>query len=114
MKQTLLIILSSFLATAAMIKAAPAVAEPAAASVNVSVVRTGDLDLSTDDGRRQLDQRLVSAAREVCGTASDADLAGKNVVRQCRHDVLAKAQAKRDALLASATSGAPIAVTASR
>jgi UrcA family protein len=93
MKQTILIILSSFLATAAVIKAAPAVAEPAPTNVNVSIVRTADLDLSTDNGRRQLDQRLVSAAREVCGTASDADLAGKNKVRQCRHDVLASARA---------------------
>ncbi len=45
---------------------------------NVSIVQTGDLDLSTSAGRSALDHRLVIAAREVCGTASDVDLAGKN------------------------------------
>ena len=57
MKQTLRIILASFLASAAIIKAAPALAKQAPANVNVSVVSTADLDLSTDAGRRQLDQR---------------------------------------------------------
>ena len=110
MKQTLRIILASFLATAAVIKAAPVLAESAPASVNVSIVRTADLDLSSRAGRHQLDQRLVVAAREVCGSASDADLVGKNQVRRCRGDVLARAQAQRDTLLA----GQPIAVTAER
>lgn len=110
MKQTLRIILASFLATAAVIKAAPVLAEYAPANVNVSIVRTADLDLSSRAGRHQLDQRLVVAAREVCGSASDVDLAGKNQVRRCRGDVLARAQAQRDTLLA----GQPIAVTAAR
>jgi UrcA family protein len=85
----LLIILGSALATGAVIKAAPALAEPNQA---VSIVRTADLDLSTDAGRKALDHRLVTAAFEVCGTASDVDLAGKNLVRQCRFSVLAKAR----------------------
>jgi UrcA family protein len=110
MKQTLRIVFGAFLATAAVIKAAPALAEPSQTNVNVSVVKTADLDLSTDAGRRQLDQRLVIAAREVCGAASDADLAGKNQVRQCRDEVLARAHERRDAVLA----GEPIAVTAAR
>ena len=110
MKQTLRIILASFLATAAVIKGAPALAEPAPSNVNISVVRTADLDLSTNAGRNQLEQRLVIASRKVCGTASDADLAGKNQVRQCRGEVLARAQAQRDTLLAGRT----IAVTAAR
>jgi UrcA family protein len=110
MKQTFRIILASFLATAAVIKAAPALAEAAPANVNVSVVPTADLNLSSEAGRRQLSQRLVIAAREVCGSASDADLAGKNQVRRCRDEVLARAQAQRDIVLA----GQPIAVTATR
>jgi UrcA family protein len=112
MKQTLRIIFAAFLATAAVLKGAPALADPA--NLNVSVVRTADLDLSTDAGRRQLDQRLVVAAREVCGTASDADLAGKNHARSCRNDVLAQVHSRRDALIASARSGEPIALTAAR
>jgi UrcA family protein len=110
MKQTLRIVFGAFLATAAVIKAAPGLAEAAPAKVNVSVVRTADLDLSSEAGRRQLDQRLVIAAREVCGVASDADLAGKNQVRRCRDEVLARAHERRDAVLA----GQPIAMTAAR
>ena len=110
MKQTVRIILGAFLATAAVIKAAPALAEPVSSNVNVSVVRTADLDLATAAGRHQLDERLIVAVREVCGAASDADLAGKNQVRRCRGEVLAKIQARRDVLLA----GQPVAVTAAR
>ena len=110
MKQTFRIALGAFLATAAVIKVAPAVAESAPAKVNVSVVRTADLDLATEAGRRQLEQRLIIAAREVCGTASDADLVGKNQVRRCRDEVLARAEAQRDSVVASQ----PIAVTAAR
>jgi hypothetical protein len=36
----------------------------------------------------------------VCGTASDADVAGKNQVRQCRHKVLGDARAKGESLIA--------------
>ena len=114
MKLTLRFIFGAFLATAAVIKTAPALAEPVPANVNVSVVRAADLDLSTGAGLHQLDQRLIVAAREVCGTASDADLAGKNQVRRCRDEVLARAHDRRDALLASARPGESIAVTAAR
>lgn len=108
MKQTLKIIAVSALATAAIIKAAPTLAEPAPTQ-NVSIVHTVDLDLSSKAGREALDHRLVNAAFEVCGTASDVDLAGKNKVRACRADVLAKARADGEQL---ASRGAPIAVAA--
>jgi UrcA family protein len=110
MKQTLRIVLGAFLVTTALIKAGPVLAEASAPAINVSIVRTVDLDLSTEAGRRQLEHRFANAAREVCGTASDVDLAGKNAIRHCRHDVLARAQAQLDVLLA----GQPIAVTATR
>ena len=113
MKQTVKIAATAFLITAAVIKAAPALAEPASPAVNVALVHTADLDLSTQAGQRQLDSRLVQAAREVCGTASDVDLEGKNQVRHCRTEVLARANAQRDELLAS-NRGGLIAVTASR
>jgi len=95
MNKTLKITLTAFLITAGLIKGAPALAEAAAAQ-NVSIVHTTDLDLSTQTGRNALDHRLVVAAFEVCGTASDVDLAGKNKVRACRSDVLAKARAQSD------------------
>lgn len=108
MKQTFKIIAFSALATAAVIKAAPVLAEPAPAQ-NVSIVHTSDLDLSTESGREALDHRLVTAAFEVCGTASEVDLAGKNKVRACRTDVLAKARANGEQL---ASRGITITVAA--
>ena len=107
---TLKITLSAFLITAGILKGAPAVAETAPPQ-NVSIVHTADLDLSNKAGRDALDRRLVTAAFEVCGTASDVDLAGKNKVRQCRTDVLAKARADSEQL---ASSGGPIFIAAGR
>ncbi|MEO8176546.1 MAG: UrcA family protein [Sphingomicrobium sp.] len=117
MKKAITIVLTSALITTAAIKAAPALAAeaPAApAALNVSLVRTADLDLASSDGQRRLDQRLANAAREVCGKASDVDLEGKNDVRKCRDDTLAKAQGQRDAVLAAADRGGLVAVTAAR
>jgi UrcA family protein len=102
---------TAFLITAAAIKAAPAIAEPVTSATNVSLVRTTDLDLSTAHGQRVLDVRLAHAAREVCGTASDVDLAGQNDVRKCRTDVLGIAKGQRDQLLAAAGRGTQIALT---
>ena len=113
MKQAIQIAAAAFLITAAALKTAPALAEPASPAVNVALVHTADLDLSTQAGQRQLDSRLAQAAREVCGTASDVDLEGKNQVRHCRNEVLARANAQRDQLLAS-RGGGIIAVSASR
>ena len=106
------IVIASALITATAIKAAPAFAEAPAADVNVSIVSTGDLDLATAGGKRALDRRLVIAAREVCGTASDADLEGKNKARACRADVLANARAKGEQL--ASRGNATILVAASR
>jgi len=111
MKQTLKIIAASAFAAAVVIKAVPALAEQAPAQ-NISIVHTADLDLSSKAGRNRLDHRLVTASQQVCGTASDADLAGKNQVRQCRADVLAKARAE-SVQLADRRNGA-ILVAASR
>ena len=114
MTKTLQISATAFLITAAAIKAAPALAEPVTPSVNVSRVHTADLDLSSSRGQRILDVRLAHAAREVCGIAADVDLEGQNDVRQCRVDVLAKANGQRDQLLAAAGRGATIAITNAR
>ena len=88
---SLKIILSAFLITAGLIKGAAALAETA--PQGISIVRTADLDLNTKAGRTTLEHRLVLAAHDVCGTAADVDVAGKNDVQQCRLDVLAKAHA---------------------
>ena len=104
------IIIASALITSAAIKAVPAISQPVAgADVSVSIVHTADLDLSSAAGKRTLERRLVQAARDVCGNASDADPAGKNDVRACRNAVLADARAKGDEL---ASRGADIRLAA--
>ena len=103
------IVIASALITAAVIKGAPALAEPTASEVNVSIVATADLDLATRAGQRTLDERLVHAASEVCATASDVDLAGKNQVRACRASVLAEARSRGQQLVSRET---PIVVAA--
>jgi len=110
MKQTLKIIAISALATAAVIKAVPAMAEPITGQ-NVTIVSTAGIDLSSAAGRSELDHRLVNAAYEVCGTPSDADLAGKNRAGECRKDVLAEARAASSMLAGNAS---PIRVAAAR
>jgi UrcA family protein len=111
MNNAIQIAIASILITAA----APAISEPVDTnSAAVSVVQTRDLDLSSVAGKRQLDIRLAHAAREVCGTASDADLRAKNAVRECRDDVLAGVRARQQQTLAAAGRGETIAVTASR
>ena len=109
MKQTLKIIAASALVTGILWRAVPALAEEAPR--NVAVVQTADLDLSSKAGARILDHRLVSAAREVCGIASDADLVGKNRVNACRGDVLAEARAT-GARLAARSGNADILLAA--
>jgi len=98
-----------FLATLLAFSATPALAAPLV--IATSVVQTADLDLSTAKGQRALDLRLTQAVKEVCGTASDVDIAGKNEVRRCRVDTLANLSAERDQRIAAA-SGSPIKVAA--
>lgn len=98
-----------FIATLLAFTATPALAEPPA--IATSTVQTADLDLSSQAGQRALDRRLSQAAKEVCGTASDVDIAGKNEVRRCRVETLASLSAERDQHIARA-SGEPIEVAA--
>jgi len=97
-----------FFATLLAFTATPAFAEPVIAS---ATVQTADLDLSSQAGQQALNHRLTQAVKEVCGTASDVDIAGKNEVRRCRVETLAALSAERDQRIASA-SGSPIKVAA--
>ena len=115
MKKSILYGLASALVTALAIKAAPALAQDTpAGEIAVAIVKTADIDLGSATGQHQLDRRLAQAVRDVCGTASEADLKGKNEVRSCRDDTLARARADKDAVLAAARRGALIAVSAAR
>jgi len=96
-----------FIATLLAFTATPALAEqPVTVSTTVQVA---DLDLSSKSGQRALNHRLSLAAKEVCGTASDVDIAGKNEVRQCRAKTLASLASERDQRIAAA-SNQPIEV----
>ncbi len=99
----------TFIAMLLAFTAAPTLAEPPA-TVS-STVKIADLDLSTAEGQRKLDRRLSIAAREVCGTASPADLAGQNQVSRCFEDILARLASERDQRVAAA-SNRPIEVAA--
>ena len=109
MTNTLRIAASAFLITSAIVGSAPAFAQ--GVPQNVSIVQTGDLDLSSSAGRAALDHRLLVAATDVCGSASDSDLVGKNKVRACLSEVLAKAHAQSEQL---ASRGNSILIAAAR
>lgn len=85
----------------------PAVAEPIDSAIRI--VQTADLDLTSKSGQRTLDRRLFQAISEVCGTASPADLAGQNQVRECRTEARGRFGPERDQRIAAA-SGVPIEV----
>ena len=89
-----------FAAFAAVLGATPALArEPTAAPSRA--VRVSDLDLGTPRGQTTLDRRVAQAVRSVCGSASDANLRGRNDVRQCRERTAALVDLKRDVATAS-------------
>ena len=89
-----------FLATLLAFSTTPALAEPITVT---STVQTADLDLSSAKGQRALDSRLVRAVKDVCGSASDVDVAGKNEVRRCRSETLAALASERDQRIARAS-----------
>lgn len=109
MKTTLSIIAASALAASL----APAASAEIGSPVNVSIVRTADLDLTSGAGQRSLDQRLITAAHEVCDTASAVDLKARNAQRDCREEVLAEARA-RARLIAAGDASGTIALAATK
>ena len=78
---------------AACLWAAPASAEPVG-EPNIVRISYADLDLGSPQGTAKLDRRIRSAVQTACGTASDADLAGKNDVRHCRASTYQAASAQ--------------------
>lgn len=84
----------------ALISASAFITPTVAQAPEVRIVKVADLDLGTAAGRKALDRRIARAAIDLCGTASDADLAGANEVRACRDDAVAEAQAQVERRLA--------------
>ncbi len=114
--------MKSFIAAAAFaaaIFAQPAFAQTAEPQQNAPAmvsqsVDYSDLDLSSGAGRAKLDQRIRIAIQHVCGTASDADLEGKNEVRRCRIATRDRISDSRDIAIASSTRPSPISIASGR
>lgn len=105
--KTIFPLLAGFALAAGTFVDAPAFAQSAADAVTVKIVSTADLDLQSTWGRKLLDQRLVTAAHEVCDVASAADLQALNQESRCRDDVLSQAR-ERARAIASRNSGEAI------
>lgn len=91
----------------------PVSAQTTPANQSVAVAHK-DLDLRTKAGAKALDRRIWRAVVEVCGSAPDFDIAGKNDVRECRRDTRTLASAQADVLVANASRGQAIQVSAIR
>ncbi len=98
-----------FIATLLAFTATPVLAEPPVLAT--AKVEVADLDLRTLAGQRALDRRISHAVIEVCGTASDADVEGKNDVRRCRSETLARLADDRNERIAAVTNQ-PIEIAA--
>lgn len=91
--KTIFILSAVAASLAASIAASPAAAQAPASGERV-IVSYADLDLSSQSGVRTLNRRILSAVQAACGTASDADLHGKNAVNDCRTATYAQATAQ--------------------
>jgi UrcA family protein len=100
---------------AATLLAAPIATEASAEPVErTRIVSYADLDLTQASHIRRLDGRIGRAIAEVCGTASDTDLAGRNAVRRCRALVRESLAAERGQALAAAEKPTQVAIAAGR
>ena len=87
---------------ALILAAAPAAAEPSAATV-----RTADLDLSTPAGIARLDRRIERAIDLLCGTAFPTDLDAQAEIGRCRAETM-KSVSSRRAMLVARAGGSPV------
>jgi len=78
--------------------AGPASAEPTA-QARITSVSTAGLDLTTDEGLRALDLRILHAASALCGTPSPADARGLIRFKACREDARLAVAARRDRIV---------------
>lgn len=75
------------------------VVETTPSDVSRVEVRYDDLDLAAGPGLAQLDRRLLSAVREVCGNTSLLDSIGWAQIRACQYQSRTRAFAARDEVL---------------
>ena len=99
--------LSIVAALAASLTAISPVAAQAPASPDRVIVRYADLDLSSRAGTATLNRRVLTAVEEACGTLSDSDLHGKNLIIACRHRTFGEAMAQARGVMALANRQGP-------
>jgi UrcA family protein len=96
------VILAVFAATlSGSLATSPASAQSPASGGRV-VVSYADLDLASQAGVARLNRRILTAVQAACGTESDSDPHGKNLIQACRHRNFdqASSQARRAIALA--------------
>lgn len=91
--------------------ASPVFAQPAGTQVAVSMA---GLDLTTVDGVRALDRRILHAASALCGTPSPSDTRGRAAYDDCRDQARATAAAARGRVVELARSGGAVVVASGR
>lgn len=84
-----------------VLAAAPAFAQDAAG--RSQAIGYADLDLGSAAGRSELDRRIALAVRNICGTASDTHLKGKNNVRRCIKMTKEHLDGQRESAIAAAS-----------
>lgn len=92
-------ILAAAAATAALVATTLAAGPAFAQSISTVPVAVSDLNLATSAGRDTLDGRIAYAARQLCGNYSHLELKGAAESRSCQAEVIAAAQAQRNALV---------------
>ncbi|WP_158274710.1 UrcA family protein [Sphingosinicella humi] len=98
-----IIILAALVAAPLLAPAfSPALAQEAVPSDQTRLVSYQDLDLGDAADVRILDRRIRTAVEAACGSTSNADPAGKNEVRRCRAETIARVAAQREVAIAEA------------
>lgn len=92
--------------TALLAMAAPAFAQPQAASAALAV-NTSGIDLSTPEGRKALDRRVDNAINRVCGSIVLGTREEADAVAACRLETRAEVQPQVDAMLVRASVKVP-------
>ncbi len=84
------------IAAVAAVAAVTAFADTAAATDHSEVVSYSDLDLSSPEGVRTLNQRIVQAAHRICRAEQGTGLVPLSEYQDCRQSAISAASVTRD------------------
>lgn len=79
-----------------------AAAQPALASERTVSVSFSDLDITTEAGVSELDNRISSAARRACGANYTRTVGEQREIKACRNQAVALAEPARKEVIANA------------